>query len=207
MHVRSAVKIKCDRWNKTQTVACTETCISMEFSAYILPIRKHFSMGSYHRRKSAANWSSITKCLTPPKVVLIASWVSLMAYSRFFSMVNTKYTAEDRSGENSAFLRAWVLSPTNKVCTTAAESTSDLEPHRQLFHQPQFLMQKAKNSVNRTWWTWARPSTVTRHPSQCVDGDSGEKIWGILNFLWNSRFSCWATFLLALILQIIRFIV
>ena len=123
------------------------------------------------------------KCLTPPKVVLIASWVSLMAYSRFFSMVNTKYTAEDRSGENSAFLRAWVLSPTNKVCTTAAESTSDLEPHRQLFHQPQFLMQKAKNSVNSTWWTWARPSTVTRHPSQCVDGDSGEKIWAILNFL------------------------
>ena len=106
----------------------------MEFSAYILPIRKHFSMCSYHRRKSAANWSSITKFLTPPKVVFITSWVSLVAYSRFFSLVNTKYTAEDRSGKNGAFLRAWVLSPTNKVYTTAAESTSDLEPHRQFVH-------------------------------------------------------------------------
>ena len=31
----------------------------------------HFSKGSYHRRKSAAKWSSITKCLTPSKVVFI----------------------------------------------------------------------------------------------------------------------------------------
>ena len=133
-HVRNAVKIKCDRWNKTQNVAFTETCISMEFLAYILPIRTHFSMGSYHRRKSAANWSLITKCLSPSKVVFIASWGSWMMYSRFFSLGNRKYTAEDIKCANSAFLRALVLSPNNKVCTTAAESTSDFEPHRQLFH-------------------------------------------------------------------------
>ena len=56
----------------------------------------HFSMGSYHRRKSAANWSLITKCLTPSKVVFITSWVSLMMYSRFFSLDNRNYTAEDK---------------------------------------------------------------------------------------------------------------
>ena len=94
----------------------------------------HFLMGSYHRRKSAVNWSLTTKCLTPSKVVFIASWFSLMTYSRFFSLGNMKYTAKNISGKNDALLRAWVSSPTNKVCTTAAENTSDLEPHRQLFH-------------------------------------------------------------------------
>ena len=29
----------------------------------------------------------------PPKVVFIASWVSLMAYSKFFSLSNRKWTA------------------------------------------------------------------------------------------------------------------
>ena len=67
-------------------------------------------------------------------VVFIASWFSLMTYSRFFSLGNMKYTAKNISGKNDALLRAWVSSPTNKVCTTAAENTSDLEPHRQLFH-------------------------------------------------------------------------
>ena len=56
----------------------------------------HFSMGSNHRRKSAANWSLITKGLTPSKVVFITSWVSLMMYSRFFSLDNRNYTAEDK---------------------------------------------------------------------------------------------------------------
>ena len=63
-----------------------------------------------HCRKSAMNWS-----LTPSNVVFIASWFSLVTYSRFFSLGNRKYTAKDISGENDAFLRAWVLSPTNKV--------------------------------------------------------------------------------------------
>ena len=94
----------------------------------------HFSMGNNHRRKSAANWSLITKCLTPSKVVFITSWVNLMNYSRIFSLDNRYYTVEYKSGKSSAFSRAWVLPPTNKVCTTAAESTSDLEPHCQFFH-------------------------------------------------------------------------
>ena len=74
------------------------------------------------------------KCLTPSKVVFIASWFSLLTYSRFFSLGNRKYTAENTSGENDAFLIAWVSSPTNKVWSTAAESTSDLEPLCHLFH-------------------------------------------------------------------------
>ena len=120
------------------------------YGIFRLPIRMHFSKDSYHRRKSAASSFLMIKCWTPPKVFFITSWVSLRAYSRFFCSENRKYTAGDRSGKKSAFLRAWVLSPTNKVCTMAADNTSDLEPPRQLFHQPQFLMQKAKNSVNRT---------------------------------------------------------
>ena len=62
----------------------------MEFSAYILPIRTHFSKDSHHRRKSAASTFLMIKCWTPSKVVFIASWVSLMAYSRLFSLGNSK---------------------------------------------------------------------------------------------------------------------
>ena len=80
-----------------------------------MPIKTHFSMCSYHRRKSAVNWSLIAKCLTPSKVVFIASWFSLMTYSRFFSLGNRKYTAKNISDKNDAVLRAWVSSPTNKV--------------------------------------------------------------------------------------------
>ena len=112
----------------------------MEFSAYILPIRKHFSMASYHRRKSAGNWSLITKCLTPTKVVFTASLVSLMAYSRFFSLGSRKYTAGDRSGEKVGFWKAQFSSPTNQVSTTAAERMSNLKPPRRLFLKAQFLM-------------------------------------------------------------------
>ena len=131
----------------------------------------------------------------PPKVVFIASWFSLITNRCFFSLVNRKYTAKDRSGKNYAFLRAWVSSPTNKVRTTAAESTSDLEPHRQLFHKGQDIKQDVKICFNRTCWACTWSFTVTRHPSQLPDGNSGDKILDSLNFLWNCRWHCSSVFL------------
>ena len=52
-----------------------------------------------------------------------------------------------------------------------------------------------------------RSFTVTRHPSQLPDGDSGDKILNSLDFLWNWRWPCSSVFLMALMLQIIIFII
>ena len=164
-------------------------------------------MGSYHRRKSAAKWSSITKCLTPPEVVFITFWVSLMTYNRFFSLYTRKYTAGDKLGKKVKFWRTWFSSPTSQVCTMAAEWTTNSEPFRQLFPQAQVLIQKTKNSVNRTWWACTRTFPVARHPSQLTDGDSGDEILDSLNFLWNCRWLCSSVFLQALMVQIMRFVV
>ena len=56
----------------------------------ILPIRTPFSIGSYHRRKSAVNWSLIPKCLTPPKVVFVPSLITLWPDSSSFSFGSRK---------------------------------------------------------------------------------------------------------------------
>ena len=61
LNLRGAIKIKCDKGNKTKTVPCTKKCISSKFFSCILPIRMHFSMGSYHagsrRRPGLRSWN------------------------------------------------------------------------------------------------------------------------------------------------------
>ena len=126
---------------------------------------------------------------------------------QIFSLDTRKYTAGDKLGKKVEFWRTWFSSPTSQVCTMAAEWTTNSEPFRQLFPQAQVLIQKTKNSVNRTWWACTRTFPVARHPSQLTDGDSGDEILDSLNFLWNCRWLCSSVFLQALMVQIMRFVV
>ena len=73
------------------------------------------------------------------------------------------------------------------MCTTAAESTSDLEPFRQFSHQAQDIMQDVKICFNRTCWALTRSFIVTGQPSLLRGGDSGGEILGPLGFLQISR--------------------
>ena len=111
IYERGEFKIKCDWQNNTKTVAYMyiQMCF-LNFSAWTLPIRKHFAKGSYHRRKAAANLSLMMICWTPSKVIFIPSWVSLRTKGKSFSSGNRPLTAVDRSSECSLFLILWLAS-------------------------------------------------------------------------------------------------
>ena len=123
------------------------------------------------------------KLYPPPKVVFIASLVSLMAYSKFFSLGNRKYTAEDRSGEKSAFLGPESRRRPTKCALRRRCGQQIWSIFANFFTRPSFSCRKIKMLLTEPGGHGQDSSKLPRHVSQSGGGNSSGEILETFGFL------------------------